>query len=791
LAIGGSALVTMVLTGVAVLALTSRQLPPLAAEPPATPAPSLSPSAPIKPESISVSVIPAAVSPTVIPKGPPPSSGYASARIPTIPTTSAPANGITPMTNPVTASRANPAIRQLQPVSIKKPYLYAWKPGVKYRYGFSVQSSGLDPAESGGKVGVIEYEVDSRLAALAGKGGGDKETATGTAFLVHSDGLLVTCHHVVAGATSVKVYVGDRGYPADVVALDKLNDIAVLRIQGSNLPALSLGDSDQVKLAEDVKAIGFPLSDVLGRGVKVTSGTIAGRIDDAKRKLLQVDISINPGNSGGPLVNSRGEAIGITSSGLFGRDIQEVSFAVPSNLARALLQSIGISLSAPPPGSALSGVDLAAKVAPATCYVEAELGADSASILSFTGNSRSTGAAISPAQQISSRVVASLTGQMLAVQDDAALGPGIGTFASMVFERLPTEGETHWEDSQVFPVAMTNSSGERVRMVLEQQVQYELKSIDDAQIVLSKKITCQGIGRGVVRIRGTGTWTFDRRDGVPVSLDMHLDSSVNLDGRNSNGNSSIHYERLSSDNPSSWQRNLDKQLASLPAPQGGANGAFPKLPELKPLVLEDASDAEAARMISRLRGKKKSYHEYQHPLEMMARLKPVEKRRGDAANALHAIRTNLPTAYNVYWIRAARVWGNEKNVPTLMFIIDSPTSRTADKGLAIEALGRLPATTAAAELVARYIPDRTLGPLALQSLGTMGSKAEGAAGTLLKHNRAEMRMIACIMLGNVGTKKSVPVLEEHLRAETDEQAHSLAQAALKELKRRLAADSQK
>ncbi|MBC8876426.1 MAG: trypsin-like peptidase domain-containing protein [Planctomycetes bacterium] len=104
----------------------------------------------------------------------------------------------------------------------------------------------------------------------------EESEGTGTAFVVSSDGYLVSCAHVVEGATRIEVTLADKKYPARVVDWNKQRDLALLRIEASGLPELRLGATKDVELAQEVRAVGYPLTDVLGQSVKITRGTIAG-----------------------------------------------------------------------------------------------------------------------------------------------------------------------------------------------------------------------------------------------------------------------------------------------------------------------------------------------------------------------------------------------------------------------------------------------------------------------------------------------------------------------------------
>lgn len=162
--------------------------------------------------------------------------------------------------------------------------------------------------------------------------------------IVSSDGYILTNHHVVDGAVEIRIETTDnRSYVAKLVGSDQPSDLAVLKIEARGLSALSLGDSDKVRVGDVVLALGNPL----GIGQTVTSGIISakgratGISDGSFEDFLQTDASINRGNSGGALVNTSGELIGINSQILSpsGGSIG-IGFAIPSNMARLVMDQL-------------------------------------------------------------------------------------------------------------------------------------------------------------------------------------------------------------------------------------------------------------------------------------------------------------------------------------------------------------------------------------------------------------------------------------------------------------------
>ncbi len=173
------------------------------------------------------------------------------------------------------------------------------------------------------------------------------EYAIGSGFIISPDGYIVTNHHVVNDATSIQVMLHDRRtFPAKVIGVDKLDDLAVIKIDATNLPTVQWGNSADLKQGETVLAFGSPFGSLtfsVTHGIvsAVNRGVSPSNNKRAPRDYIQTDAAINPGNSGGPLVDAHGHVIGIdtfieTNSGTFAG----AGFAIPSDLARHYVNEI-------------------------------------------------------------------------------------------------------------------------------------------------------------------------------------------------------------------------------------------------------------------------------------------------------------------------------------------------------------------------------------------------------------------------------------------------------------------
>jgi serine protease Do len=182
------------------------------------------------------------------------------------------------------------------------------------------------------------YEFFRRFGPIPPRRGSPRDQeaqSTGSGFVVGSDGYIVTNAHVVDGADEVKVRLSDRReFVAKVVGADKRTDVALLRIEARDLPKVTVGDPDKLKVGEWVVAIGKPF----GLENTMTAGIVSAKGRDLPQEnlvpFIQTDVAINPGNSGGPLFNLKGEVVGINSM-IYSRTggYMGLAFAIPIDVA--------------------------------------------------------------------------------------------------------------------------------------------------------------------------------------------------------------------------------------------------------------------------------------------------------------------------------------------------------------------------------------------------------------------------------------------------------------------------
>ena len=172
------------------------------------------------------------------------------------------------------------------------------------------------------------------------------ESGAGSGVIISSDGYILTCAHVVSGASNITVSIGDKDYPATLVGEDTTSDIAVVKVDATGLTPATVGDSDNLKVGESVMAVGNPLGEL---GGTVTSGIVSALNRSVSiqstssvntMSLIQMDASVSPGNSGGGLFNMNGELVGIVNAKSSSSDAEGLGFAIPVNDAVKVAQEL-------------------------------------------------------------------------------------------------------------------------------------------------------------------------------------------------------------------------------------------------------------------------------------------------------------------------------------------------------------------------------------------------------------------------------------------------------------------
>ena len=212
--------------------------------------------------------------------------------------------------------------------------------------GTANTADALSVTEIASKVGPSVVEVTTEAVTTNAFFGQYVQSGAGSGVIISSDGYILTCAHVVSGASNITVSIGDKDYPATLVGEDTTSDIAVVKVDATGLTPATVGNSDNLKVGESVMAVGNPLGEL---GGTVTSGivsalnrsvSIQGSSSVNTMSLIQMDASVSPGNSGGGLFNMNGELVGIVNAKSSDSDAEGLGFAIPVNDAVKVAQEL-------------------------------------------------------------------------------------------------------------------------------------------------------------------------------------------------------------------------------------------------------------------------------------------------------------------------------------------------------------------------------------------------------------------------------------------------------------------
>jgi serine protease Do len=166
------------------------------------------------------------------------------------------------------------------------------------------------------------------------------DIASGSGFVIHQDGLILTNNHVIVNASEITVFTDDgTEYAATLVGRDLTHDLAVIRIQATGLKPVEFARVATADLGSEVVVFGYPLG---SSDLNVTRGVASALKSDPGRNAtwVQTDAAVNPGNSGGPMVNLQGQVVGIVSAALFGSSVENVGFAESSTVILTYLDRL-------------------------------------------------------------------------------------------------------------------------------------------------------------------------------------------------------------------------------------------------------------------------------------------------------------------------------------------------------------------------------------------------------------------------------------------------------------------
>jgi S1-C subfamily serine protease len=642
---------------------------------------------------------------------------------------------------------------------------YRWKPGKQYAYQFRLEADGGD------EVRVVDGSIVYSVNPL--KTEDETGKATGTAFVVTSDGCLVTCAHCVEAATDIKVRLGGKTYAAKVVGWNQNRDLALIRIDAKGLPTLPLGTDKSVELAESVRAVGFPLSTVLGSSVKITGGTIAGFIQRPEGRLFQVDASINPGNSGGPLVDSTGAVIGVNSAKLAGAKISNVAFSVPVGDVKKLLERYKVKHVAASDSKVLAGPDLARRVVPAVAMLEITIGPggygyEAKHIVTFSARMQAFAVAKkddlpkwgAPPPGARSAVdrgsfVVDATGVVHALKAKLSLPYLLGALGQLPVEPLGAAEGKRWshESTTTITVPKLDDSDDVETFDAIERYDYQIFRTEGETITVRKNYELSTPNRDKsqpqVRLAGSGGLKLDRTTGIPLEARFKATLSRTEGAKTESIPFSLAYKRVE-------PKVIDAIVRS-------TRPVIPRRPHRPSTPAPKAVDVESALANLKLDDPRAQ----RAALALLAKSAPSAPNRTAAARLEELLASDDPHLRNAA-VAALKHWHTKESVPALIAALEDKSFVV--RHVSIATLGMIPDPRGADAIVGVYMANKIQ---AHRALIAMGSAAEPAVQKMLTDPNWGLRAGGCKILIEIGTDASLRTVRELAASD----AHGLVRMA--------------
>jgi S1-C subfamily serine protease len=654
---------------------------------------------------------------------------------------------------------------------------YRWKNGKTHDYSFDVTiGSGGSAAQR--IAGSTRIKFHSTIKADDESLFPDEEQeGNGSGFVVHPDGFLVTCAHVVKDAVKIRVKLGGREYTAKVIASIKGKDLALIKINANGLTPLPIGDSDKVRLAEDCHAFGFPFADSLGSNLKITRGTISG-IEGKNR--FQIDAAINPGNSGGPLMNGFGEVIGVTSAKMVGSDVTAVGFAIQSNEVGKFLDEQKVTPQKSIAPIKLDGPDLAAKAQAAVALILVTAKPSPSELFMLTYDGQVSGLTAPPGVEASAgrisdqgQLTVSEFGRLREWSGQQPLPYGLGPTGALPIENMESEGQRNWGHISLTTVSLGPEAGgqggqgtRRGRfstpaptsqgMPAVEAAEYKIVGRRGNQVTIEKTYNLRTLDDSnlpALQISGKGHVVFDLDLGVCVR--SRFSGTVRRTAFNSTQKSSLNVNYLRKNTkgpPVVAGKEPPKKSAKSASGEKTPAAANPDVVKKIEQWLADLKSDDAAKTGAAILG-----------LSMTDPAGP----RAQVAEALLSRLRDEKYADNRELITAMGRWAVAESIPGLSSLLNQSKSVTLRHSL-IRILGQIRTLESAKAIAARLVEtaDRSVAGTTLRAFG---AAAEEAVWPTLEAQDASARLEACKVLQSIGTAQSVARLKALQQSEKDPQ----------------------
>jgi len=462
------------------------------------------------------------------------------------------ANSLTPSTGPkdsllgAPASVINPYFGDLQ----NRDLAYRWNPGESFAYDFSFTIDEKSP-KAFRVNGDCKYTVGPETMISANLSG------SGTAFAIGSN-FLATSAHIVKYANRIDVTVGGKRYAAKIVDIDSINDLAILAIDGQ-LEALPIGSAKSLEQSDTVIVVGYPKGEKKESAIKVSAGIVT-HVDEMNRsRAITIDGSIDPGNRGGPVLNQKGQLVGIASATVPGDRGETVGFACLADRLRDLMTKNSITAIPSPSDSLLESKEIAKRVSPSLGFVDVSGWADQ-QCNEITYLAKYSGSMVSPSMTINGvtvegtngKLTVSRLGEIKSAVNAQQLPFLFQSIPELIFQRFDLVSKEEWSLHQIYelnvqqprsgigrifnPLSQTQVTGRPSEPGIPAEMETRMERMDmEPSVARFKKIrkfrTLNDKNGPALEVNGEGIWEFDTKIGLPIHLEENLVVVSNNNGK--------------------------------------------------------------------------------------------------------------------------------------------------------------------------------------------------------------------------------------------------------------------
>ena len=654
---------------------------------------------------------------------------------------------------------------------------------------------------------------------------------TGSAFVARPDGYLITSAQLVEHARQIRVRLGEKSHNARVFALNTRYDLALLRIPAMNLPVLPLAGPESSKVTDEVYAVGFSDPSSQASQSYMKRGALAGIIDRNGDQVLQMDAGFPAGLLGGPLVNRKGEVIGVASTDITAGAITDIGLAVPAHYARRIIENRGLLLLNRGHEQPMEQADLEDLVRRSVAAVSVTRSAPDTS--SFTALSydaywlryvRSKLGLGALPEAIEAFVVEDSECGHILVDEFGEVHTNTGRKELPYFMgkpgQLPLEafsatGEFTWKESSLVHIKLVELRGHHkhfrpadipvlpgfLKIETYRDPRLQMKQMTDGvhrgasatvheilesridSVLISKRYDVQTFGLPDLpdfsRMVAKGTVLCDRATGILQKSETTAIITHHVETTDTKVSVSLTCQAAS---PGQW-RQLAKQGDPLTVQmeawrneiQDAVRQAARTSPEASPDVVLD-------RILADIRAAKYDNWEKVMAVMSLGMMAPIDDRRVEVLDLIEPCSQSDRSTLKSRAVEAMAVWASERDLPRLVKLLDQPASSSHRKALQGLGKSRLPAL--AHELVERLRTsgkDRGFGGI----LWKMGPVAEAPLLEALEHKPPATQVSICSILSEVGGEASIAAIEKLLADGAEGDVASAARRYLEKLKEKL------